>query len=91
IILLLFLVIVAIGYIVTGLEWPGQSSTSDFNLSVFGIAWTFTPMVLALLGIILSVVYFRLITDAPLKVVFFAILFLGYGGSLLQITQGNLI
>jgi signal transduction histidine kinase len=65
--------------------------TTDFNLSGFGIAWTFTPAVLALLGIILTVVYFRLITDAPLKLVFFAVLLMGYGGSMLQITQGNLI
>ncbi|MCB9454990.1 MAG: hypothetical protein H6671_03260 [Anaerolineaceae bacterium] len=91
IILLLFLVIVVSGYTITALEWPGQVNTVDFNLSGFGIAWTFTPAVLALLGIILTLVYFRLITDAPLKLVFFTILLLGYGGSILQITQGNLI
>ncbi|MCB9451666.1 MAG: hypothetical protein H6672_09515 [Anaerolineaceae bacterium] len=91
IILLVFLVIVVLGYIITGVQWPEQVATSDFNLSAFGIAWTFTPAVLALLGLIFVAVYFRLITDAPLKLVFFAVLLLGYGGSLLQITQGNLI
>lgn len=91
IIVLILMVIVIAGYVITGVQWAGTSPQSNFNLSLFGVAWTFIPTILSIVGLILILVYFRLVTDAPLKLVFFVILLLGYGGSLLQIAQGNLI
>ncbi len=90
-IVLLLLLATVSGYVITGSEWPGLAGQTDFNLSVYGIAWTFIPVVLAVLGLILIVTYFHLITDAPLKLVFFALLLLGYGSALLLTLQGNLL
>lgn len=90
IVLLLLLAIVA-GYVITGSEWPTLAERTDFNLSMYGLAWTFIPAVLSALGIILVLIYFRRISDAPLKLVFFALLLLGYGATLFQTMQGRLI
>lgn len=91
IILLAGLALLIVGYIITGIQWPDIASDTDFNLSIFGVAWTLIPALLAVAGMVLMVMYFREVTDAPLKLVFFAVLFVGYGGTLLQIAQGNII
>ncbi|NWG16588.1 MAG: hypothetical protein HXY41_08135 [Chloroflexi bacterium] len=90
IILLLLLLVCAIGYVITGSAWTGIADQTDFNLSIYGIAWTFIPVVLSALGIVLVLVYFKLISDAPLKLIFFAVLLLGYGAALIQTMQGAL-
>ncbi len=90
-ILLALLALVVIGYIVTGLQWASVYDRTDFNLSVFGVAWTFIPAVLVILGIMLTLAYFRNVTDAPLKLVYFAVLLLGYVGTLIQTAQGTII
>jgi signal transduction histidine kinase len=89
-ILLSLLLVVAVGYIMTGIGWLNIYARADFNLSGYGVAWTFIPAVLAVLGIMLTLIYFRLITDAPLKLVYFAVLLLGYAGTLLQTAQSNI-
>ncbi len=91
IILLSGLAILIVGYVVTGVDWPLVAGETDFNLSTYGIAWALIPAVIAALGILLMVLYFRLIPDAPLKLVFFAVLLVGYGGTLVQIAQGSII
>jgi signal transduction histidine kinase len=91
ILLLVLMLAVIAGYIVTGVEWPSVANRVDFNLSRMGVAWTEIPVVLSLFSMILILAYFRQVTDAPLKLVFFAILILGYGGTLLQIAQGTII
>lgn len=91
IILLSGLALLIVGYIITGVQWPDLAASIDFNLSVFGLAWTLIPALLALAGILLTIIYFRLIADAPLKLVFFAVLLVGYSGTLAQIGQGNII
>ncbi|HVU11699.1 MAG TPA: ATP-binding protein [Phototrophicaceae bacterium] len=90
-ILLALLVLVVIGYVVTGLQWASVYDRTDFNLSVFGVAWTFIPAVLVILGIMLTLAYFRNVIDAPLKLVYFAVLLLGYVGTLIQTAQGTII
>jgi len=79
------------GYVVTALQWFDLAGQIDYNLSVFGTTWSFAAALLCGLGIQLILTYFRSVVDAPLKIVFFAILLLGYGGTLLQIAQGNII
>ena len=63
----------------------------DFNLSVLGATWTFAAAAVSTLGIILVLSSFSIVVDAPLKLVFYLILLLGYAGTLLQIVQGNII
>lgn len=88
---LIFIAVVIVGYIVTGIQWTTAYTTTDFNLSSHGTAWTFIPVVLSALGFLLTLIYFRIILDAPLKLVFFLILLLGYGATLYQMTQGGII
>src|SRR5690606_38181222 len=83
--------LVIIGYSVTGLQWPDLAPTTDFNLSQFGVAWALIPALIALVAIGLLLVYFRDVADTPLKLVYFLILLLGYGGTLMQISQGTII
>ncbi|MFN8560742.1 MAG: hypothetical protein U0703_03715 [Anaerolineae bacterium] len=90
-ILLALLVVVVVGYIITGVQWAGIYSRSDFNLSVYGVAWAFIPAVLTVLGLMLTLVYFQRVIDAPLKLVYFTVLLLGYAGTLVQTAQGNII
>lgn len=91
IILLVGLALLIVGYIITGVQWPDIAGETDFNLSIFGVAWTLIPAVIALAGIVLMAMCFRVVADAPLKLVFFAVLLAGYGGTLIQIAQGNII
>lgn len=91
VVLLIMLMTTIGGYIVTGMEWPGLANQTDFNLTSFGFAWTFVPAVIAALGMLLIVAYFRTVLDAPLKLVCLSLLFLGHAGALWQITQGTLI
>ncbi|NWF68646.1 MAG: hypothetical protein HXY40_06145 [Chloroflexi bacterium] len=88
---LILLVIVVVGYAITGFNWPLIAATRDFNLSAFGITWTFVPAVLATLGLVLAIIYFRLVVDAPLKLLFFLLLAVGFGITLFQVTQGMII
>lgn len=90
-VLLILLGLVCLGYIYTGLEWPNLVDSTDFNLSRFGVIWAVLPAVVSLSGILLVLAYFRRVTDAPLKLVYFALLLIGYGGTLIQSTQGMLL
>jgi len=91
ILLLILMLAVITGYIFTGMDWPRVASSRDFNLSPMGVAWTEIPVVLSFFSIILILAYFRQVADAPLKLVFFAVLILGFGGTLLQIASGTII
>lgn len=88
---LILMVFIIAGYMYTGAQWVTLAETQDFNLTVYGVAWTFIPAVLSALGLVLILANFRWVTDAPLKLVFFLILLLGNSGSLLQIARGTLI
>ncbi|HLU08170.1 MAG TPA: ATP-binding protein [Oceanobacillus sp.] len=90
-IMLLLLAVVIIGYVLMGVEWSTLYTQTDFNLSSYGVAWTFVPAVLSGLGLLLTVLYFRYVTDAPLKMVFFAVLVIGYGFTIAQIAQGQFL
>ena len=65
-ILLVLLILVVLGYIITGIQWASVYARTDFNLSVYGVAWTFVPAVLTVFALMLTLVYFRHVTDAPL-------------------------
>lgn len=89
IVLLLLLIVVIVGYIFSGTQWPAAAGETGFTASVYGAAWTLISAAVALFGLILLAVYFHSVTDTPVKLVFFAVLLLGYAGTLLQIAQGT--
>ncbi|MCA0453148.1 MAG: hypothetical protein LCI00_04155 [Chloroflexi bacterium] len=87
IILLVLLISCFVAYIVTGIQWTAQADNTNFNLSSLGVTWTFATLIVAILGAALMVVAFNRITDAPLKLLFFVLLILGFGGTLIQVSQ----
>ncbi|MBA3870459.1 MAG: hypothetical protein H0X30_15055, partial [Anaerolineae bacterium] len=91
IVLLLLLITGLIAYIITGIQWTNQLDNTNFNLSVYGVAWTFSTFIVSIFGLILVAVSFKRVTDAPLKLLFFALLILGYGGTLVQINQLSIL
>lgn len=91
VVLLGLIALVIAGYIVTGLQWPDIAPMTDFNLSRFGVAWTLIPGLIAAGGLVLTLMYFRRVADAPLKLLFFLLLVIGYGGTLVQMMQGSIV
>jgi hypothetical protein len=90
VILVALIALVIVGYLITGMEWASLYASQDFTTSTYGTAWTFIAAVMAGLGILLCLLYFRLVHDAPLKLVFFSVLLVGYIGTLIQIVQGTI-
>ncbi len=88
---LLIFLLIAIGYIFTAIKWGELATQIDFNLTIFSVTWAFVAAVISLLGTVVILAYFRKIIDAPLKIVFFIILLLGFITTLVQTAQGNLI
>ncbi len=78
-------------YIFTTIQWEDQAGQIDFNLSVLGATWTFIAALISISGMILILGGFSSIFDAPLKLLFFFLLSVGYGGTLYQIVEGNII
>lgn len=91
ILLLFLLALVIAAYTLTGINWLDAIDQTNFNLTSSGVAWTFISAVFSVLGIICMIAYFRYVADAPLKLLFFVILTLGYGATLIQISQYGLI
>lgn len=89
--LLVFASIILIGYGYNAILWVDLAPSTDFNLSYFGIGWAFVGLLFSSLGFILSLVLFRIVWDAPLKMVMFLILSIGYGVTLYQTLEGTLI
>lgn len=87
---LAFLIAVTnVAYVITAGQWIGLAGRVDFNATAFVVAWTFTPLLVTLVSILVTLVYFRLVFDAPLKLVFFVTLAVGYGATLAQLAQGG--
>lgn len=89
--LFVLLLTAIVGYIVTGIQWAVLASVIDFNLSQFGFAWAVVQGVTALFGVILMIGYFRSIIDAPLKLLFYMLLLVGFAGTLWQMADSRLI
>ncbi|MEQ8673261.1 MAG: ATP-binding protein [Aggregatilineales bacterium] len=87
----IFLALVTAGYGFTMLRWIDLAGTVDFNLSAYGATWTFAITFLSIIGVLLMLTYIRKIEDAPLKLLFFVILLVGYGSTLVELIQGTMI
>lgn len=89
--LLVLLWLVVIGYFATGVEWsrPGGNA-AGFNASSFGTAWSVAMLVTAVVGAGLTLFLIRDIFDAPLKIIFFALIAFGAVATLAASLQGGL-
>jgi signal transduction histidine kinase/predicted nucleic acid-binding Zn-ribbon protein len=72
-VLLLFLALIVAGYMYIGAIWSTLGDP-DFNLHVFGLAGSISLLAISLLGMVLSLFLVRSVLDAPLKLVYFAVL-----------------
>lgn len=88
-IVLLLLGVALVAYLFMSMEWTRllEGGIADFNLA-FSASWAVVLAFLAVLGIILMLVLFRLVTDAPLKIIFFVLILIG---NLYQALQGPFI
>ena len=62
------------GYAWSASLWYGLADTTYFNLSDLGVTWTFAATIINVAGILWLVSNFDIVVDAPLKMVFFAIM-----------------
>lgn len=81
---------IVVGFALTAFDWLPQAASVEFNATIANAIWIFVPFLVTLFGIALCLLYFGLIVDAPLKIVFFELLAAGYGVTLLQVAQGTL-
>ncbi|MCA9914166.1 MAG: hypothetical protein KC496_12495, partial [Anaerolineae bacterium] len=70
---LLFMALIVIGYMYIGVLWT-SGATTDFNIHPFGYTATISLLGLSFIGILLSLFLVRVVLDAPLKMVYFAVL-----------------
>lgn len=89
ILVLVLMAAAIVGYIVTGAQWSNDVVGSGFNTSVYALYWTQTSAALAAACIGLTLFNFRRISDAPLKLVFFVIMLLGFVGAWIQLQSGG--
>lgn len=89
-VLRLLLALVAVGYLLTALEWSSVWTNADFNRTSYSVTWTFIAAVFSGAAILLTLTNIRWIVDAPLKLVALAVLLLGYGITLGQVAQDSI-
>lgn len=90
IVLIVLIAITVVLYIFTAVQWRTMSGEIPiFNLSPLAPIWSFIPTLFALIGILLTLVNFRYIVDAPIKMVFFVVIVLGNGLNVVQFAQGQ--
>lgn len=76
-----------VGLAATVLNWD---STQDFNLQVFSTSWTLLPLIISIASIFLLFSIYKNIADIPLKALFFLIIGIGHGYTLLQLLNESL-
>lgn len=89
--LLLLVWAVIIGFVLTFLPWTAPGAVrGGFAGSVYSIGWAAALVGVAVVGSVLTLVLIRMVVDAPLKAIFFALA--GFGGvfTLTGALQGNL-
>ena len=82
--------VVVLIYFYTAYEWYLTfEEGATFNSSVLAPVWSVLPAAIALTGLLIALINFALIVDAPLKGVFFLLILIGNGWDLLQFLQGE--
>ncbi len=86
----LLLVLLTAGYALTAAQWHGLADSHDFNQHALGFVWTFVPglVILILTGLLLT--RYRQTADIPLKLIFFAVLLIGYSYTIARISSEDL-
>lgn len=78
-------------YINSTRDWlGGYASGAAFNASGYALLWSLATAAFAAAAVMLLLLNFRHIVDAPLKAVYFAVFFAGNGWDALQLLEGGL-
>lgn len=80
--------LIAYGY--TAVRWHDLAATNDYNQHALGFAWTFGPGLLILVLMSLLVTRYSQSADIPLKLIFFAVLLIGYSYTLARMSSDQL-
>lgn len=83
-------VLLVIGYAITAVQWRDLAATHDFNQHALGFAWTFGPGLLILVLMGLLVTRYSQTADIPLKLIFFAVLLIGYSYTIARMSSDQL-
>jgi signal transduction histidine kinase len=91
VVLLITIGVSVLVYVVTAVQWREVAGVIPvFNLSLYAPLWSFIPTLFAIVGLLITILNFRSIVDAPLKIVFFVLIIIGNGLNLIQFTQGQI-
>lgn len=77
-------------YAVTASQWEPLARTETFNQHDLGFAWTAATGILLIGGLILLLTRYRQTADIPLKLLFFVVLLIGHGYTLVRMSGDKL-
>jgi signal transduction histidine kinase len=81
---------VVIAYLYTAARWHSLADQHDFNRHALGFAWTFAPGLLIICLAALLATRYKNTADIPLKLVFFAVLLIGYSYTAARMSADDL-
>ncbi|MCC6615634.1 MAG: hypothetical protein IT320_19345 [Anaerolineae bacterium] len=91
VVLVILLWVVVFGYFLTGVPWSSPDvRTTGFNESSYSSALSLALLLTAIAGAVLTLVNIRRVLDAPLKIIFFALIAFGAVATLTQSANGTL-
>jgi signal transduction histidine kinase/heme/copper-type cytochrome/quinol oxidase subunit 2 len=89
IITVVFVVLIVIAWLISMGQWLASGTPDTFNTTAINTVWIVGTLILLVVLTVLHVVQFRLVYDAPLKIIFFLLMLFGYGYALMQIVNGT--
>jgi GAF domain-containing protein len=81
---------VIVAYFYTAVRWHSLADQHEFNRHALGFAWTFAPGLVLICLAGLLVTRYRNTADIPLKLVFFAVLLIGYSYTAARMSADDL-
>lgn len=87
---LVIIITLLVGLGITLVEWREEPTAAEFNRHRLGMSWTFITIVLTSAAALLLLTRYRFAADIPLKLLFFAIVLIGHGVTLYEMSQDEL-
>ncbi|MCD4687246.1 MAG: hypothetical protein K8S97_15060, partial [Anaerolineae bacterium] len=82
--------VIGAAYIATAIRWHGLADSNEFNRHSLGFFWTFAPGIVLFFAIGFLVSRYNDTADIPLKLIFFAVLLLGYSYTATRMSSDEL-
>ncbi len=78
------------GLVITVLQWNEEPASAEFNRHRLGMSWTFIAVMLTVVAVLLLITRYRFAADIPLKLLFYAVILVGHGATLYEMSQERL-